>query len=234
MIDLVYKHSDMNKVKVNSDIIYKNINNRALKLDVYYPIDISMSQVNTVLMIHGSASIKSLKDIELYKSWGRVMAASGFTTIVFNWRPDSNSRDIIDVITFIRKNSESLKINKENITLFAFSAGVEEGIKQAMQINKGFIKRIVAYYGKIDPGSLDSLSKEQYPSVFIAMGAVDDVFSPECNDSFISHAKYLGCMVELVVHSNGEHGFDAFNKDDETIDIINKTIKFIGKSKIHI
>ena len=41
-------------------------------------------------------------------------------------------------------------------------------------------------------------------------------------------------MVELVVHSNGEHGFDAFNKDDETIDIINKTIKFIGKSKIHI
>ena len=35
MIDLVYKHPDMNKVEVAKDIIYKSTENKALKLDVY-------------------------------------------------------------------------------------------------------------------------------------------------------------------------------------------------------
>ena len=55
MIDLVYKHPDMNKVEVNKDIIYKTIENKALKLDVYYPVDESLDDQKTVLMVHGSA-----------------------------------------------------------------------------------------------------------------------------------------------------------------------------------
>lgn len=61
------------------------------------------------------------------------------------------------------------------------------------------------------------------------MGALDDVYLPDCNDNFIKEAKNLGCDVEFMLHSKGEHGFEVFNEGEETNRIIEHTIKFIGK-----
>ncbi len=64
---------------------------------------------------------------------------------------------------------------------------------------------------------------------WIAMGSLDDVYSADCNDNFIEEVRNLGCEVEFVLHSKGEHGFEAFNEGEETNRIIDDTIKFINK-----
>lgn len=63
----------------------------------------------------------------------------------------------------------------------------------------------------------------------IAMGFLDDVYPFDCNDDFINEVRNLGCEVEYILHSKGEHGFEAFNQCEETNRIIEDTIKFIEK-----
>lgn len=77
MIDLLYKHPDMERVKIRKDIIYKVDDNNLLKLDVYYSNNIKLLNNTTVVLVHGSSPIENIKDIELYQSWGNVLAASG-------------------------------------------------------------------------------------------------------------------------------------------------------------
>ncbi len=228
-MDLLFKHPNMDAVKKRQDVIYKEINGRSLKLDVYYSDKGDFSSVPTVILVHGSAQIDSIKDLKLFQSWGKVIAAYGFNAVVFNWRPEENPEDIKDLIYYILDNSNELLINRSNLNILAFSSGVETGIKNIMEINTGFINKIIVYYGKIDTSIIDMIKKQHLPRFLIAMGAFDDVYAPDCNDSFIKSVRDLGCEVEFLLHSKGEHGFEVFNEGEETNMIIEKTIAFINK-----
>lgn len=229
MFELVYKHPLMDQVMFKSNIIYNSTQDKPLKLDIFYPLESTSQQSKTVILAHGSSSMENIKDMAVFQSWGKVMAASGFTTIVFNWRPDDFPMDMSALISFVRANHEELEIYKDNISIFGFSAGVENAIKESIKGNSDYIKSIVAYYGKIDPSSFELLEKNHCPAVFIAMGALDDNYSTDCNNEFVNNAKKLGASVEMIIHSKGEHGFDVFNDDEETKVIIDRTIDFIMK-----
>ncbi len=51
MIDLLYKHPDMEIVKIRKDIIYKVDDNNLLKLDVYYSNNIKLLNNPTVVLV---------------------------------------------------------------------------------------------------------------------------------------------------------------------------------------
>ena len=109
-MDLFYRCPNMDAVEKRQDVVYKTINEKLLKLDVYYSINTNLSNIPTVIVVHGSSSIEDIKDIKLFQSWGKVLAASGFNTVVFNWRPETNPEDIKDLIYFILDNSDELKL----------------------------------------------------------------------------------------------------------------------------
>lgn len=227
-----FDHPDMGKVNVKNNIVYKSDKEDELKLDVYYPLgNKDISRAPTVVLVHGIADDNNLKDSRVYKLWGRLIAASGFTAITFNWRPSISSMDVSDLIKYIRRNAKELNINGENICVFAFSAGVQEGVKDALQVNTGFIKSVIVYYGYIDESILTIKTDVKLPSFFIAMGGLDENFPPNTNDYFISKAKESGCNIINMVQPKAGHAFDVFNAaDDETKNIIDKTLKFIEDS----
>lgn len=228
-MDLLYKHQNMDAVEKRQDIVYKVIDEKLLKLDVYYSNNTNLSNIPTVVVVHGSSTMEDIKDIKLFQSWGKVLAASGFNTVVFNWRPEERPDDIKDLIYYILDNSKELKLNISELNIFAFSSGVEIGIKNIMEINTGFINKIITYYGKLDSSIIKMINKSCLPKFLIAMGCLDDVYSIDCNDNFIKEARNLGCEVQLILHSKGEHGFEAFNECEETNRIIEETIKFIER-----
>lgn len=228
-MDLLYRCPNMDAVEKRQDVVYKTINEKLLKLDVYYSINTNLSNIPTVIVVHGSSSIEDIKDIKLFQSWGKVLAASGFNTVVFNWRPEENPEDIKDLIYFILDNSDELKLNVSNISIFAFSSGVEIGIKNVMEINTGFINKIITYYGKIESSIIELINTSHLPKFFIAMGALDDIYHSDCNNKFIKEARELGCEIEFILHSAGEHGFEVFNEGEETNKIIEQTIRFVKK-----
>lgn len=235
-LNLVYKHPDMEKVGTKRDIVYKTVIDKKLKLDVYYPLGVvDSSKAHTVVLVHGIGPIESFKDTDVYQSWGRVIAANGFNAVTFNWRPSVTQDDVSDLIKYIRENSKDLKINPDSMSIFAFSAGVKEGVKEAILINTGFVKNIIAYYGQLDTSVLKEDSNTNLPPMFIAMAALDTTVPPGINDSFIKQAEALGCKITYVTHSKAGHGFDVFNDDRETYDIIEKSIAFIkDNGGIHI
>lgn len=226
-MDLLYKHPNMETVRTLKDIIYKESGGKSLKLDVYYSDGADLLSVPTVVLFHGSSSIESIKDLKLFQSWGKVLAASGFNTVVVNWRPEEHPEDIKDLIYYILDNSGKLQLNSSNLNIFAFSSGVEAGIRNVMEINTGFINKVIAYYGKLDSNMIKLIKGRHLPEFFIAMGALDDVYPYDCNDNFIKEARDLGCEVKFILHSKGEHGFEVFNEGEETDRIIEQTIEFI-------
>lgn len=229
-LNLVYKHPDMGKVDSKKDIVYKAANDKQLKMDIYYPLGKKdASEASTVLLIHGIAPIESMKDTEVYNSWGRLIAANGLTAVTFNWRPSSKQNDVYDMIKYLRENSKDLKINCDSIRIFAFSAGVKEGVMQAVTADTGFIDCIAAYYGQMDSKILSINPGIKLPPMFIAMAAHDSIINAGSNDSFIKEAKDSGLEITHVVHSEGVHGFDVFNDNKETRDIIDKTLEFLKK-----
>jgi hypothetical protein len=228
-MDLLYKCPNMDVVEKRQDVIYKVSDEKLLKLDLYYSNNTNVLNIPTVVVVHGSSTMENIKDIKLFQSWGKVLAASGFNAVVFNWRPEESPDDIKDLIYFLLDNSNELKLSISNINIFAFSSGVEIGVKNIMEINTGFINKIITYYGKLDSSIIKMINKYCLPKFLIVMGCLDDVYSADCNDNSIEEVRNLGCEVEFILHSKGEHGFEAFNECEETNRIIEETIKFIER-----
>lgn len=132
---IVYAVLGMERVKVRKDLTYKRVNNAELKADVYSPVEPAGGGARrpAVIFIHGGRVPPNLlttpKDWGVYKSFGQLAAASGFVGVTFNhrfyaWESLSDSQaDVMDLIAYVRDNAETLGVDPERLTLWAFSAG---------------------------------------------------------------------------------------------------------------
>ena len=229
--DLVYQQANMDEVKVRRNITYKTEQGKGLMLDVYYSLEKApATKGHTVVLVHGRGPESSYKDTALYNSWGRLMAVNGFNAVTFNWRPGYSPDDITDLSTYIRANAEELKINGNSISFFVFSLGVKDGVREALLADQGFIKSIIVYYGRIDQSILELIPNKEFPPFLIVMAAKDRMIPVNANDDFINQLKKRGSRIEKIVHSSGQHGFELYNDNQETYEIIEKTIEFIKKT----
>lgn len=227
MFDLVYDFEISNKIAINKNVVYKIEDDIELKFDVFNA-DKSKSYKNkTVVLIHGSAPMEDIKDISIFQTWCKLFATNGFDAIVFNWRPDEEKDDVKVLLEYIRNRSDELNISTRSIAIMAFSVGAEEGIEQVLETNMTNINDLIVYYGNLNEEIIDKSSSMNKINLFLAMGAKDDIFSTNCNDAFLTKAKKLGWNTTKVIHSDGEHGFDAFNPCLETDNIIERTLKFL-------
>ncbi|MEC9488247.1 MAG: hypothetical protein UMV23_02035 [Halanaerobium sp.] len=198
-------------------------------MDIYYPPGKDTLEAKTIILVHGSGPSSSYKDTAAYQSWGRLLAVKGFNAITFNWRPGESPEDVGDLITFVRKNHERLRISGDRLNIIAFSAGVKESIPEVLKANEGFVQSISIYYGELDDSILGSELEQRLPeNIFIAMAASDYYVNPECNEDFVAAARDRGFQVIYLIHKSGRHGFDVYTDNQETRDIIDRTISFIG------
>jgi hypothetical protein len=229
---VVYQIPGMEEVNVIKDIVYKVDKDAEQKLDVYYPSgNNSGDKPYPVILIHGRTSDKKFKDTEYFKSWGKLVAASGFAAVTFGWRCDTAPEDISDLMVYVREHTEELGIDSRGVSVIAFSAGVEDGIRQVLSVDTGFIDSIAAYYGVLPLSVFDSDLKNEMPPIFIAKAGLDSHFSTDCNDEFISKAAEADCVITELVHPEGVHGFDVYANTDKSREIIKESLAFIYKNK---
>ncbi|HET9712453.1 MAG TPA: alpha/beta hydrolase [Pyrinomonadaceae bacterium] len=252
---IVYSVPEMTRVKVTKNLIYKRASAEELKMDVYSPPGKRLRPV--VIFIHGGRIPRNLlttpKDWGAYVSLGQLVAASGFVGVTFNHRfytweslADSQS-DVMDLISYIRDNAESLGVDKERIILWALSAG---GIflSQPLQQAHPYIRSIVAYYPELDlqnqrkaaPASVTDETLRQFspvhhlgnkeksvPPMFIARAGLDDAELNAGIDRFVQLALSRNLTVDVVNHATGHHAFDIEDNNDRSREIIKQTIEFI-------
>ena len=252
---IVYSVPEMTRVKVAKNQIYKRASSEELKMDVYsLP---GKQRRPAVIFIHGGRIPRNLlttpKDWGAYVSLGQLVAASGFVGVTFNHRfyaweslADSQS-DVMDLISYVRDNAESLGVDKDRIILWALSAG---GIflSQPLQQSPPYIRSIVAYYSELDlqnqrkaaPASVTDETLREFspvhhlgnkernvPPIFIARAGLDDKELNDGIDRFVQLALSRNLTVEVVNHATGHHAFDIEDNNDRSREIIKRTIEFI-------
>ncbi len=219
---IVYYTEDMSKVTAERNAAYT----KGEKMDIYYPLESQAGEKHhAVMLVHGKSSETNLKDSSFYKSWGELLAASGFTAITFNWRrPD----DIAELIRCVRDNAETYRVDPNSITVLAFSAGVEDGLRQGLAVGGESIKSMVGYYGM--PPKEILTQNEVLPPILLAVAGLDSKGFIDSSTRFFEEGSSLGFDVQLLEHPKGRHAFDLFNDDDTSREIIRQTLEFIKAS----
>lgn len=255
---IVYSVPGMTRVKVTKNLVYKRVQGEQLKMDVYSPREASRrARRPAVIFIHGGRIPPNLlttpKEWGAYVSLGQLVAASGFVAVTFNHRfhtwnslPDSQS-DVMDLIAHIRDNADSLGVNKDQITLWAVSAG-SLFLSQPLRENPTYVRSIIAYYPQLDlqdsrksaPVSVTDETLRNFspihhlrnsgknvPPIFIARAGLDDASLNGGIDRFVQLALSKNLTIDLVNHATGRHGFDIEDDNDRSREIIRRTIEFI-------
>lgn len=222
---IAYQYTGQEDLLIKKDIVYKTIGDCNYTFDIYYPKNFIAEETPLVLFINGGGPIKmNYKDYACYTSWGELVALNNIIGITFNWESGKYNQ-IEDMLNYLFDHEKELNISVNKICVFPLCRAVKSSIN--IILNYPTIKDIILYYGKIDKNI--NISKINNMHFLMAMGAKDTKYPPNCNDWFIEKLKDTSNSIEILIHPNGEHGFDYINHDNDTKEIIEKTLLFMKK-----
>lgn len=256
---VVYQLPHMEQIPVYTDIIYKTIHSKDLKMDIYYPFDRSPDSIlPAMIFVRGGSSqeqVKRMREASQYVSWCQLVAASGLIAVMFEHRSDEGftklseaGSDVNDLFSFIHTHGRDLGINPHALGVWTCSDGSLYGVSAALRGTPTYIRCIIAYYGGMtllnhkyfhfcseeeDAARTYSpayhLGREDpanIPPLFIAKAGKDKAFLNEILDEFVTRANERNIPLTFMNHPMGEHGFDIFNDDARTREIIKATLAF--------
>ncbi len=179
-------------------------------------------------MIHGGSKPEyRAKDWGVFKSWGRLLAASGMVGVAFTHRLgypepflEEATADLAHALSYVRTNAEAWQADADRIGLMAFSAGGPL-LAGPMSENPPFVRCVAALY------SFLGMQPSTLP-MFLARAGQDAV--PGLNaamDQFIAASLAANAPLTVVNHPAGEHGFDMLNDDDRSREIIRGLLAFL-------
>jgi acetyl esterase/lipase len=246
----------MDEVRVVADQSYASAKDPKLLMDIYLPPGLKAGERRPVVMfVHGgTGSGTHPKDWGVYRSWGRLAAASGFIAVTFTHRLgypkpmlEGAGRDVGDAIDYLRANSARLQADSDRICLAAYSAGGPL-LTLGLDEKRPYVRCLIAFYAFLDIQQ-SSLHRDNEPAervraysmiehlgepraqampFFIARAGRDEI--PTMNDSidrFIARAIRENANVVVWNHAQGAHGFDNQNDDARSREIIAAALEFM-------
>lgn len=253
---VVWRVPGMEKVTVKANLKYTTVNDPNLLMDVYLPPGLKKGERRpAVLFIHGGVGAEyKAKDWGIYKSWGRLVAASGLIGVTFTHRlgyPNPHladaAADVEAALSYLRAHADELSLEKDSLGLAAYSAGGPL-LSLALRDKPAYIRCLVSVYAFLDiqqsemhkphetPAMLKSFSPLTFltgdasslPPLFIARAGRDVV--PGMNDSidrFIQEALARNAPITVANYPTGVHGFDNQNDDERSREIIKGILAFL-------
>jgi len=253
---VVYSVPGMDQVKVRRDLVYKRSDDPNMRMDVYTPPGVAAGEKRpAVIFLHGGAPTRyQPKDWGVYRSWGRLVAASGMVGVTFTYRisfPASHLResaaDVADAIAYVRANADGLGIDKGRLCLAAYSAGGPM-LSPFLRGAPEHIRCLVAFYPLMDirrsqpqpasepaellarfsPVAQVAQESGRFTPIFLAQGHKDEV--PTLLDSvdrFVAEAFVHGVPLTLMSHPEAPHAFDNQVDDDRTHEIVRGALDFL-------
>jgi acetyl esterase/lipase len=255
---LVLRKEGMDRVRILADQRYSRAEDPNLLMDVYVPPGLKPEERRPVMIfIHGGAGSESRpKDWGIYRSWGRLAAASGLVGVTFTHRLGfpkplltESEADVVSAIEFVRTHAAKFNADGDRICLAAYSAGGPL-LTVGLDANRPYVRCLVAFYAFLDIQQ-SNLHREHEPAArvkqfaviehlgqprargipwFIARAGLDEI--PTMNDSidrFIARAIRENAHVTVMNHPTGVHGFDNQNDDDRSREIIAAALDFVKR-----
>jgi acetyl esterase/lipase len=256
---IVYTVPGMDRVRVERDLVYREINDLKFTFDVYSPRGKAKPRP-AVVLIHGGplpADWPPPTQWGVYRSYAELLAASGFVGVVFNHRLydvidyDVAIADVRTIVEHLRSNAASFGIDENRIALWAFSGG---GVllSHAFEEPRPWVRGVVSFYGILDvrkskelgfpaevpeplasqlaPAHLVEQGPGPFPPVLVARAGLDSPVINERVDEFVTVAHAKGVALELLTLPEGHHLFDILDDTPRTRQVIARTIAFLKES----
>lgn len=253
-LSIVYKVPGMENVIIKRDIEYFAEQGTSLTVDMYYPpgfkFESNLPAVVDVFGYSNEAAIKlgggRLKDWSWPQSWGKLIAASGMAALLYE--TDSPERDLNILLQFLQDRADEFCIDRNQLGIYSCSANVPTALVNCMDETKKYFRCAAFYYGYLlmtdqeNIPEIESLSKklgfstprlnaelelrDDLPLLIVRAG-LDNV--PHLNstiDHFMSEAVNQNLQITFINYAEGQHGFDAYDDNDQSREIIKKTIDF--------
>ncbi|MCI0719341.1 MAG: alpha/beta hydrolase [Acidobacteria bacterium] len=249
----------MKEARVTRNVAYRAVEGTSLLMDVYRRKSVrSSDRLHAVIFIHGGCLPANLattpKDWGDYQSLGELVAANGLVGIAFNhrffesWDSLQRSQDDLEaLLAFLQKNAARFNIDPKHLTLWAFSGGGPL-LTSAICSPRQSITSLVNYFGILDlkpfRESGERISDETverfspvscmaaspaHPPILIARAGKDRPTFNASVDAFVSRALERNLSITLVNHANGRHGFEIYDDDDRSREILLQTVEFIKR-----
>ncbi|HYP27364.1 MAG TPA: hypothetical protein VE262_11655 [Blastocatellia bacterium] len=225
-VPVVYTLPGMDKVTARRDVTYKTAGDKALKLDVYYPPGSGEgARLPAVIFVNGVGA-DDMREWQVYIDWAKLTAVSGFVAITHQSRAAESSADAADLISYVRTNADSLRIDANRLGIWSCSANVRITVPIIMQPDRKYIRCAVLYYGVMTPHA----TRANLP-LFIARAGLDNPNLNRGIDGFVSQALTEGAPLTLINYEDGQHAFDVRDNNDKSREFIRQTLDFM---KFHL
>ena len=249
---VVLRVPGMDAVSTRRDVVYKTAGDQALHMDVYSPAG-PPRPWPAVLLVHGGPVPRvGAKNMEVFRSYGAILAASGFVAVAFDHRflgPDrlvDAGQDVADLVAHVRANAASLGVDPDRIAIWAFSGG-GPFLAAPLRERPPWLRAVLAYYAVLDlqqppPGVNTGLSQElrerfspvaalgdarSAPPLLVARAGLDNPWLNAGTDRFVQEAFAKGATLDLLNHPDGRHAFDILDDDARTREILRRTLDFL-------
>jgi dienelactone hydrolase len=223
-------------------------------MDIYYPPEFDFkSKIPAIIIVLGYPDMagekligSEFKNYIQFVSWCKIISASGMAAIAYE--SSNPEQDIISLSNYLKTNEDKLKIDNSKIGAYTCSAHTPTTITTILNGSNNIFKCAVVYYGFFLTSDfkylsqIDTLSqnmgfktprlsepdawKKDIPIMIIRAGKDNVPYINQTLASFYDKALNQNLPITLINYSNGVHGFDAYNDNETTRQIIKTTIEF--------
>ncbi|MDH4270436.1 MAG: hypothetical protein OEW18_00515 [Candidatus Aminicenantes bacterium] len=227
---VVLRLPEMEKVEVKS-VIFKSVDDTRLRMNVYYPPGIDPQRPLPAVILHNAMSLETA-DMEGYRDWGRLFAASGLIAVGHQSR-FFQKEDTEDLIAYIRSHAEGLRIDADRLGLWTASGNTLIGFPLVMDRGCDDFRCAAFYYGMPDPETVDKHRplRQDLPLLIVRCG-LDEFRAGRNIDFFIAEALKADLDMEFVNYLRGHHAFDIVDASERSREIIRRTVAFFKRHLI--
>ena len=208
-------------VTVTKDVEYGRSDTVTLRMDVYRPTGASTSPT-LIFFNHGTGADRRRW---FYEAWARAAASRGVVAILFDLRFGSEATDFGSLLAYLTSRGAPLGVDKDAIAVYAASGNVFTGLPLVEDPKLTAVKAAVMYYGEAPITEF----RRDLPVLYVRAG----LDRPSVNEAIAKLATLAvtqNAPVTLLNHASGYHGFEMFNNDDATRDVMEQTIAFVRRA----
>ena len=209
-------------VTVAKDVEYGRSDTVTLRMDVYRPAGSSATSPTLIFFNHATGADRRWW---FYEAWARAAASRGVVAILFDLRFGSEATDFGSMIAYLTSRGAALGVDKDAIAVYAASGNVFTGLPLVEDPKLAAVKAAVMYYGAAPITEF----RRDLPVLYVRAG-LDRPSVNEDISKLATLAVAQNAPVTLLNHASGYHGFEMFNDDDATRDVMEQTIAFVRRA----
>ena len=208
-------------IRVARNIRYGRADTVELRMDVYRRPGTSLKPA----LIFFNRGVGADRAQPLYDAWARAAASHGLVGIVPDLRSGSEARDFQLLVDHLRAHGGEYGLDGNAIAVYAASGNVFSALPAVEDSAQTAIKAAVIYYGTAPVTEF----RRDLPVLLVRAG-LDRPAVNEGITAMAARAVTQNAPLTLLNHPGGYHGFEIFNDDDATRDVIERTLDFVTRA----